>query len=75
MSSRHLLGCAAALLTVGALIAVLAPSGSTLAVAAAFLLCPLVMLVAMKLLMGGGRGAHEEHDPLSRPPRPQEVRR
>lgn len=75
MSSRHLLGCAVALLTVGALIAVFTPSASTLAVAVAFLLCPLVMLLAMKLLMGGGHGTHEQHDPLPQPLRHPEVRR
>ena len=75
MTSRHLLGCAAAVLAAGALLAVLAPSASTLALVAAFLVCPLVMVIAMKLLMGGGHGGHVAHDHINQPERPQEVGR
>ena len=78
MTSRHLLGCAAVVLAAGALIAVLAPSASTLALVAAFLVCPLVMVIAMKLLMGGGHdghGGHAAHDHITQPERPQEVGR
>ena len=75
MTSRHLLGCAAAVLAAGALIAVLAPSASALAVVAAFLVCPLVMVIAMKLLMGAGHGDHASDDHITQPERPQEVGR
>lgn len=75
MSARHLLGCAAAVLASVAVIAVLAPSASTLALIAVFLLCPLAMVIAMKLLMGGGPAVHEQDDPIRRSAHPEEIGR
>lgn len=75
MSARHLLGCAAAVLSAALLIAVFAPSANALATIAVFLLCPLVMVIAMKLLMGGGHAAHEQDDPIARPVHPEKLGR
>ncbi|MEQ8438497.1 MAG: hypothetical protein RIB65_13465 [Ilumatobacter fluminis] len=58
-----------------ALITVFAPSASGLAVVVVFLLCPLAMLIAMKLLMGGGHASHEQDDPIPQPVHPEEIGR
>lgn len=53
MPTRHLIGCVIAVIGLASLVTLIAPSAGGFAVVAAFLLCPLVMLIAMKLLMGG----------------------
>lgn len=75
MSARHLFGCAAAVLSAALLIAVFAPSANVMATIAVFLLCPLVMVIAMKLLMSGGHAAHERDDPIARQVHPEEIGR
>lgn len=75
MSARHLLGCVAVVLTAALSVAVLAPSADVLATITVFLLCPLIMVIAMKLLMGGGHAAQEQHEPISRTVHPEEIGR
>ena len=65
MSTRHLIPCAAVLISVIAIVTVFPTSASALAVVAAFLLCPLVMVVAMKLIMSGGHDRAPRHEPTS----------
>lgn len=75
VSSRHFLHCTAAVLAAAAIVFVVAPSGSTLALAAAFLICPLVMVIAMKLLMGGGHDLPGRSAPAEGADVPSESRR
>lgn len=53
MPTRHLIGCVVAVVGLATVLTLIAPSAGGFAVFAALLLCPLVMVIAMKLIMGG----------------------
>lgn len=60
MPTRHLVSCVVAVVGLASILTLLAPSAGGYVVFAAFLLCPLVMVIAMKLIMGTpGTSAHQ----------------
>ena len=61
MPTRHLIGCVVAVVGIATVLTLIAPSAGGFAVVAAFLLCPLVMVIAMKFIMGGHQSvSHSE---------------
>jgi hypothetical protein len=52
MPTRHVIGCVFAVVGLASILTLIAPSVGGFAVFAALLLCALVMVIAMKLIMG-----------------------
>ena len=65
MPTRHLIGCVVAVVGVATALTLIAPSAGGFAVVAAFLLCPLVMVIAMKFIMGGPHESASNSEPTA----------
>jgi len=66
MKHRHYSHCVIGVAVAVALVVLLGVSGSTIAVAAITLLCPLMMFVMMRSMMGGQRAPeHEDPHPVN----------
>jgi hypothetical protein len=63
MPTRHLIGCVIAVVGLASILTLIAPSVGGFAVFAALLLCPLVMVIAMKLIMGGPGESVRQSEP------------
>ena len=65
MPTRHLIGCVIAVVGLATVLTLIAPSAGGFAVVAAFLLCPLVMVIAMKFIMGGSHQSVPHSEPTA----------
>ena len=65
MPTRHLIGCVIAVVGFATVLTLIAPSVGGFAVFAAFLLCPLVMVIAMKFIMGGSHESVPHSEPTA----------
>ena len=65
MPTRHLIGCVIAVVGLATALTLIAPSAGGFAVVAAFLLCPLVMVIAMKFIMGGRHQSVPNSEPTA----------
>ena len=65
MPTRHLIGCVVAVVGLATALTLIAPSAGGFAVLAAFLLCPLVMVIAMKFIMGGPHQSVPHSEPTA----------
>lgn len=65
MPTRHLIGCVTVVVGLAAVLTLIAPSAGGFAVFAALLLCPVVMVIAMKFIMGGHGESVRHGEPTS----------
>ena len=65
MPTRHLIGCVVAVVGIATVLTLIAPSAGGFAVVAASLLCPLVMVIAMKFIMGGPHKSVRHSEPTA----------
>ncbi|HSP27290.1 MAG TPA: hypothetical protein VLN74_01990 [Ilumatobacteraceae bacterium] len=63
MPTRHLIGCVVAVVGLASILTLLAPSAGGFVVLGAFLLCPLVMVIAMKLIVGTPGTSVQQSEP------------
>lgn len=63
MHKSHLVGCAIGLVVAVGFVAISGPSVGGLGFVVVALICPLSMIIAMKLLMGSARQGARDHAP------------
>lgn len=73
MPTRHVIGCVIVVVGLASILTLIAPSAGGFAVFAVLLLCPLVMVIAMKLIMGGhGESLRQSEPPVDHSTNPTE---